>query len=76
MIIRIRSTRVGAGIREQVFVASAPETTFQLAGELVWNDVGEWQLFGAALLLGARVCAGHLKVILEGDDAVVGASAS
>ncbi len=32
----------------------------------MFDAVGEWQLFGAAMLLGADRTNGHLEVILEG----------
>ena len=44
--------------------------TLQCAGTL-YMTIGEWQLHGAALMLGATKTHGRLKVICEGDAEVV-----
>jgi hypothetical protein len=43
----------------------------QLAGSLLLN-VGEWQILGAALLIGGRQTHGQLRILTEGDQGVVG----
>jgi len=50
--------------------AGENEGSLGLCGLLVMR-VGEWQLFGAALLLGAQRMCGHLQVELPGQDSVV-----
>ena len=45
----------------------------QLAGSLNLN-VGEWQLFAAAIALGARATMGHLAVLVDDPLAVPNAS--
>jgi len=70
MIVKLRSRRLGEHVHEQVFVGEQ-EGALGLAGELTFR-VGEWQLFGAALVLGAEQTSGHLLVLFEGSDGVVG----
>lgn len=64
MIIKLKSELLGNHIHERVFVGP-DEDHLALAGMLTFH-VGEWQLFGAALLLGADCTKGHLRVITEG----------
>ena len=69
MIVKLRSKRLhGDRIAEQVFVGKDKDH-LQLAGTLILY-VGEWQLFGAALLLGADQTKGHLEVITESDEVI------
>ena len=60
MYLRLRSERKGSHVHQRVFVGPDSEH-LALAGTLVMN-IGEWQLFGAALLLGAKATKGHLTV--------------
>ncbi len=69
MIIKMRSMRLGEHVHEQVFVGP-DEEHLALAGTLILR-MGEWQSLGAALLLGAERMHGRLRVICEGDEAVV-----
>ena len=83
MVIKIKSTRQGEHVHQRVFVGPDRER-LALAGWLTMN-VGEWQTFGAALLLGEARMAGvrrsqgvpfrDLEVILVGGEAVVRAEA-
>ena len=74
MIIKLRSERRGAHVHELVFVGPDADH-LALAGVLVF-DVGQWQLFGAALKLGALQTHGHLWIVFEGDDEVVAPTAT
>jgi len=65
MIIKLRDERQGNHIHTRVFMGE-DEDHFKLTGRLVM-DVGEWQLFGAALLLGAEQTKGHL-IVQHPDD--------
>ena len=69
MVIKLRSELRGQHVREAVFGGPDREH-LALLGNLTMN-IGEWQLFGAALLMGAKQTKGHLTVILEGDQEVV-----
>ena len=68
MHIRIRSKAIGKHVVARVFCGE-DEDHLALAGRLCLR-VGEWQLFGAALLLGAARTHGHLTVDSP-DDTVV-----
>ncbi|MCU0913001.1 MAG: hypothetical protein MUC88_00385 [Planctomycetes bacterium] len=69
LTIRIESEAKGGHVHMRV---RAGETPGQLAlCGLVIMTVGEWQLFGAALLLGAERMCGHLGVELPDQDVVV-----
>lgn len=70
MVIKLRSERRGSHIHETVFVGP-DEDHLANSGTLVL-EMGEWQDFGVALSLGARAMHGRVKVILEGDNEVVG----
>lgn len=48
------------------FFMQAPWLTPQLAGHLIL-DIGEWQLLGAALIMGAQKTNGHLAVEIRED---------
>ena len=65
MTIKLKSEQKGDHIHERVYVGTDRDH-LALAGELVFR-VGEWQLFGCALLLGAGQMRGHLEVITEGE---------
>lgn len=70
MIIKLASIpRPGGMVAERVFVGEDLDS-LQLAGTLNLR-IGEWQLFGAALLLGAQKTKGNLEVITEGSQEVV-----
>ena len=60
VIIRLRSERLGDHVHERVF-AGVDQDHLKLLGTLVM-DVGEWQTFGAALMLGAERMHGQLVV--------------
>jgi hypothetical protein len=70
MIVKLKSERRGIHVHECVFVGP-DEEHLALAGVLVF-DIGQWQEFGAALLLGASKMHGNVKVLTEGDAQVVG----
>ena len=70
MIIKLRSERRGDHVHETIFAGPEENETFHNCGTLVFG-VGEWQLFGAALMLGARQTQGNLRVVFEGDEQVV-----
>ena len=72
MYLKIKSELLGAHVHERLFVGPDKEH-LALAGTLVF-DIGEWQLFGAALLLGAQQTQGNLIVECEGDKEVARAS--
>ena len=70
MIIKLRSARTGGDqVREQIF-AGPDVDHLQLAGEIVLT-LGEWQAFGAALILGAGQMSGKLAIITDGHEQVV-----
>ena len=69
MIIRLRDERKGPYIHSRVFMGE-DEDHLKLTGKLVM-DIGEWQLFGAALLMGAQQTKGHLIVQLPDDQKIV-----
>ena len=69
MIIKIYSELEGEHVHDRVFVGP-DEDHLALAGTLAFR-MGEWQSFGAALLLGAERMRGRVKVICKGDDRVV-----
>ena len=69
MIIKLRSERRGEHVHERVFVGP-DEDHLALAGTLVF-DVGQWQEFGAALMLGAAQMHGNLVVSSPDDMEVV-----
>ena len=74
MIIKLRSKRIGEDlVKEQVLVGEVDEEDeryLRQVGVLIMR-VGEWQEFGATLLLGATKPNGRVKVIVEGDKEVV-----
>ena len=73
MIIKLHSERRGEHVHERVFVGWDAEH-LALAGTLVL-DVGQWQEFGAALMLGAQRMHGRLRVLSPDDMAVVRSAA-
>lgn len=52
MIIKFRDERRGNHVHSRVFIGP-DEDHLALAGTLVFN-IGEWQMFGACLLSGAK----------------------
>lgn len=68
-VIKILSERKGEHVHERVFVGPDRDH-LALAGTLVFG-IGEWQEFGACLLLGQERMRGRYEVILEGGEAVV-----
>ena len=69
MIIRLRDERRGERVYMRVFIGE-DEDHLELCGALYLN-IGEWQLFGAALLLGAQQTKGHLEVQHPDDLKIV-----
>jgi hypothetical protein len=71
MHLKARSKLLGRHVHTTYFVAENPEVgAYQNIGTLV-TEIGEWQVIGAALRLGAERTNGHLVVITEGDEEVV-----
>jgi hypothetical protein len=69
MIIKLRDERRGPHIHTRVFIGE-DEDHLKLTGTLIM-DVGEWQLFGAALLMGAQQTKGNLIVQHPDDQKIV-----
>lgn len=65
MILKLRAEKRGKHIHETFFVAKEENRTFQNIGTLIM-EMGEWQMVGVALLLGADKMNKHLKIIEEG----------
>ena len=65
-MIKAKSDYVGEHVHVTFF---AGEENYTLAniGKLIMS-LSDWQLFGAALLLGATHMDGHLKVITDGSE--------
>lgn len=72
MIFKLKSERIGNDlVKEQILVGEEEDERYMHeAGELLLH-VGEWQEFGAVLLLGSTRTQGRVKVITEGDEKVV-----
>jgi len=70
-LYKLRSTRRGEHVHTTVFAGWEGQTLRNL-GTLV-SDIGEWQEFGALLLLGSQQPGwlGRIKIVCEGDEAVV-----
>lgn len=68
VICKIEYVRRGEHVHARVFVG-AQRHALGKAGDLVFR-VGEWQLFGAALGLGAAQTMGHFEVITEGEGSI------
>lgn len=64
--VKLRPRIAGRHIKETVWIGFG-EGQLQNAGELVFESVGEWQLFGCALLLGAEQMKGQLTIVSEAD---------
>ena len=64
MIIKLRSEKLGEHIHDTIFMGEQ-EGSLASVGKLVMR-IGEWQIFGATLLLGAKSTGGQLIVKLEG----------
>ncbi len=69
MVFKLVSERRGDHVHESVFVANGKNETFAQAGKLIFL-IGEWQEFGATLLLGAAQTKGRIEVITVGDKEV------
>jgi len=69
MILRLRDKLEGERIRSTFYVGE-PQGTLQNCGELLLY-VGEWQLIGAALLLGAKGTQGRLVVEMPDDRQII-----
>ena len=69
MYMVLRSTRRGDLIHERVFMGPDSEP-LALTGTLVM-DIGQWQEFGAALMLGAQQMHGNLVVTSPDGRGVV-----
>ncbi len=63
MVIVLKPHIEGKYIREQIF-AGPDRAHVQLAGAVLMS-IGEWQLFGVALLMGAERMQGHLDVFCD-----------
>lgn len=73
-IFKLRSERRGQHVYTTVFSGWEGQTLAN-TGQLIQN-IGEWQDFGATLLLGAKQTSGRVKVVTEGDEQVVKEEAS
>jgi len=72
LVIKLKSELKGQHIHETIFAGEEGKTLRNL-GKLVM-DVGEWQSFGCALLLGADHMNNtypRLRIITEGDREIV-----
>lgn len=72
LIFRLVSTLEGGHVCLRLFEGHEGYT-FECVGELRWSveKMGGWQLFGAALALGAERTRGHATVEIIGDREVV-----
>lgn len=70
MIFKLMSERISGDLVKEQILVGEDENCLRIAGELILH-VGEWQEFGATLLLGATKTNGRAKVITEGDKEVV-----
>ena len=75
LVLKLRSERVGDRVRDTLFVGQEG-FTLQNAGEVTLS-VGEWQMFGALVLMGAEQVRAHrarqglppdVEVVFEGWD--------
>ena len=69
MVVKMVSVPKGRHVHTTFFMGFENETLASV-GKLT-QTVGEWQHFGAAVLLGADQMKGRLKVICVGDPKVV-----
>ncbi len=69
MLLRLKAERLGDHIHGRVFVGADCDH-LALAGKLTFR-IGEWQLFGAALLLGAKQMQGYLTIECPDDAGIV-----
>lgn len=70
LVFKLRSKRIGPHVHTTVF-SGVEGQTLANTGTLV-QTVGEWQVFGALLVMGARRMYPRVKIIFEGDEEVVG----
>ncbi len=63
MLLKMRSSKSDSHVYADVFVGEEGQTLAH-AGSLCLRT-GEWQLFGAALKLGAEQTQGHLTVEIQ-----------
>lgn len=68
-VIGAKSVRKGDLVHETYFMGNEGQLLAKI-GTLVM-DIGSWQLFGAALLLGADKTLGPLKVIFQDQEEIV-----
>ena len=68
-VFKLYSERRGDHVHQRVF-AGPDADHLALCGTLVFR-IGEWQEFGAALLLGSEQTSGQIKVVLVGSEEVV-----
>lgn len=69
-VFKLRSVRRGEHVHTTVFFGNEGQTLAN-TGTLL-QTLGEWQEFGALLLLGAGFMSQRVKVIIEGEKEVVG----
>ncbi len=74
LIIKLKSEWIDRHVHT-AFFAGEEEQDLACLGGLMMN-IGEWQVLGAALLLGADRMRGVLIAITEGDEEVVRAEAA
>ena len=62
MVIKLKPRVVGDVIKETVLIG-VDEEHLEVSGELSYNSLGDWQLFGCALLIGADGMRGQVRVL-------------
>jgi len=72
MILKLKLSCPGTHIRVEALMGE-DEASLLRVGELLLN-VGEWQLLGAALGLGAKQTMGQFTVKVEGQDEAIAAA--
>ena len=71
MIVKFRDEKRGPErIHSRVFIGPDADH-LQLAGEIEFSHIGEWQLFGTAILMGSRRMGGQLQVEFPDDLEIV-----
>lgn len=65
LVIKLRAKRLHGDIVEDTIFVGEKGHTLQNVGNLTFH-LGEWQLFGAALMMGAKQTGGDLEVIPDG----------
>ena len=69
MILKITSDLEGDHIQSRFYIGE-DEDLLVFIGGLTFR-VGWWQIFGAALLMGAERTQGHLRVLIPDDKRIV-----